>query len=179
MAATGRGDWLQTYGGQAFYPMDPRPEEVDPLDIAHALSLLCRYAGHCRTFYSVAEHCVLISYAVDPQHALWGLLHDATETYLVDLPRPVKRAFPEYVAAEDRLMRVICDRFGLPHTVPDQVKEADNRILHDERAALMRPPPMPWNSLEADCRPLGVPIQGWDPATAEQRYLQRLLQLIR
>jgi hypothetical protein len=53
-----RGDWMQTYSGRRFYPLDPRAEELADLDIAHALSLLCRYGGHVERFYSVAEHCV-------------------------------------------------------------------------------------------------------------------------
>lgn len=60
-ARVSRGDWMQTYTGRRFYPLDPRPDEIDPEDIAHALSLLCRYGGHVDRFYSVAEHCVLMS----------------------------------------------------------------------------------------------------------------------
>jgi hypothetical protein len=87
-----RGDWMQTFTGRAFYPLDPRPEDIDPVDIAHALSLICRYGGHSSRFYSVAEHCVLMSHAVAPEHALWALLHDATEAYLGDMIRPLKRS---------------------------------------------------------------------------------------
>lgn len=55
------GDWMQTFTGRQFWPMDPRPEDLDILDIAHALSLLCRFGGHCQRFYSVAEHSVHVS----------------------------------------------------------------------------------------------------------------------
>ena len=58
-----RGSWMQTFTGRQFFPLDPHPNDVDPVDIAHALSLICRYGGHTRRFYSVAEHCVLLSYA--------------------------------------------------------------------------------------------------------------------
>src|SRR5438128_12538670 len=84
-----RGDWMQTYTGRAFYPLDPRLDDICIEDIAHALSMLCRYGGQCQEFYSVAEHSVLMSYAVNPQHALWALLHDATESYMGDLIRPL------------------------------------------------------------------------------------------
>lgn len=171
-----RGDWMQTYTGRAFYPMDPRVEDIDPLDVAHALSMLCRYGGHTRRFYSVAEHCVLMSQAVSPENALWALLHDATEGYLGDVIRPLKRALPAYRAVEDRLMEVICDRFGLPPDCPAEVKLADNRILQDERRALMGAPPRPWESVE-QVPALGVDIQAWAPAEAKLRYLMRLNEL--
>ena len=31
-----QGDWLQTYTGKQFYPLDPQPEDIDIQDIAHA-----------------------------------------------------------------------------------------------------------------------------------------------
>ena len=59
-------DWIQTYSGKKFYPLDPRPEDIDIRDIAHALSLNCRFNGHCRCFYSVAEHSVGVSSSQSP-----------------------------------------------------------------------------------------------------------------
>jgi hypothetical protein len=173
---TTRTDWMQTYTGRAFYPLEPVTDDIDPVDIAHALSMLCRYGGHVRTFMSVAEHCVLMSHAVTPDNALWALLHDATEAYMGDLIRPLKLAMPTYRDAEERLMLVICARFGIDPVCPAEIKTADNRILRDERAALLGPPPMPWASIE-DVPALGVEIQGWSPPEAERRYLARLVEL--
>lgn len=170
------GDWLQTYTGRAFWPLDPRPEEVDPVDIAHALGMICRYAGHVRSYYSVAEHCVLMSRAVTPRHALWALLHDATEAYLLDLPRPVKYAIPQYREIEDQLMAVICRRFALDPVPPAEIKEADTRILVDERHALLGPPPLPWKSTE-NVAALGVTIRCWTPAQAAAAWLDRFTEL--
>lgn len=126
---------------------------------------------------SVAEHCVLMSYAVAPEHALWALLHDAAEAYVGDMVRPLKHAMPAYRAVEDRLMLAICDRFGLDYTCPTEVKAADNRILRDERAALMGPSPLPWLSIE-NVPALGVEIECWWPPLAEERYLDRLHALL-
>lgn len=173
-----RGDWMQTFTGLAFYPIDPRPDEIEPTDIAHALSMLCRYGGHVTRFYSVAEHCVLMSHAVAPENALWALLHDATEAYMQDLIRPIKRMMPEYCEAEDRLMGIIAERFGISPDCPAEVKAADNRILLDERAALMNLKPRPWAAVE-HLTPLGVPILGWSSAIAESRYRNRLDHLTR
>lgn len=170
-----RGDWMQTFTGRQFWPLDARVEDIDPVDVAHALSLICRYGGHVRRFYSVAEHCVLMSRAVAPEHALWALLHDATEAYVGDMVRPLKRQMPEYVAAEDRLMLVIADRFGIPSGMPEEVKDADNRILLTERAALLAHAPAPW--AQDQLRPLDVEVTGWLPGQAEAEYLTRLREL--
>jgi hypothetical protein len=171
-----RGDWMQTYTGRAFYPLEPNPGDVDLLDIAHGLSMLCRYNGHVSRFYSVAEHCVLMSFAVAPEHALWALLHDATEAYLGDMIRPLKRQMPAYRAVEQEVMTAICDRFGLDYECPDEIKAADTRILRDERAALLGPSPQPWLAVE-DVEPLGVEVRGWSPARAEMEYLARFAVL--
>src|SRR5665213_153577 len=84
------GNWMQTYTGKQYWPCDPRPEEVFIIDIAHALSQMCRYSGHCIHFYSVAEHSVLLSrYASTLETKKWSLLHDASEAYITDIIRPV------------------------------------------------------------------------------------------
>jgi hypothetical protein len=167
-----RGDWMQTFSGQRFYPNDPSAAEIVPEDIAHALSLLCRYGGHVDRFYSVAEHCILLSMAVAPEHALAALLHDATEAYVVDVPRPVKRYLPDYRALEDKVWVAICERFGLAEELPIEVKEADSRILLNERDALMANTRYSW-SVEG-MEPLPVTICEWTPRQAEQFYLKRL-----
>src|SRR5689334_2642685 len=116
-----RGDWMQTFTGRRFYPLSPRPGEIDPADIAHALSLLCRYGGHVDRFYSVAEHCVLMSQAVAPEDALAALLHDATEAYVVDVPRPLKRQLAGYREIEEQVWFAIAYRFRLDYELPAAV----------------------------------------------------------
>jgi hypothetical protein len=137
MAGERKGDWIQTYTGRRFWPADPRPEEVFIEDIAHALSMLCRFGGHCLRFYSVAEHSVLLSWAAPPEWKRWCLLHDATEAYLCDLPGPIKRSIHEYGMLEMNLMEVVAERFGLKTDgygrMPREVKLLDAAILEDER----------------------------------------------
>jgi hypothetical protein len=174
---TERGDWMQTFSGRAFYPLDPRSADIDTADIAHALSLLCRYGGHVHRFYSVAEHCVLMSEWVDPENALAALLHDATEAYVCDVPRPLKRSLVGYREIEDRVWAVIAVRFGIDLVLPDQVKEADDRILLTERDALMPNTRYSW-AQDWVYEPLPVVVAGWPPAEAERRYLDRLAALI-
>lgn len=171
-----RGDWMQTFTGRQFYPMDPRVEDIDAEDIGHALSLLCRYGGHLSRFYSVAEHCVLMSGFVEPEHALAALLHDATEAYVVDVPRPLKQYLPDYREIEQRVWTVIAMKFGLELEIPKAVKDADTRILLTERNALMPNTRYAWsmdNLLE-----LPVQITGWGPIEAERQYLNRLRELL-
>lgn len=171
------GDWMQTYTGRAFYPLDPRPEDIDIRDIAHSLSLTCRYAGHVNRFYSVAEHCVLMSMAVHESVAFDALMHDAAEAYVGDMVRPLKQNLPEYKHAEELVMLAIRSKFGMQPFTPHDVKEADTRILLDERAALMNMPPMPWHKNVEGKRPLGVKPTGWDPRVAEMRFLGRFRSL--
>lgn len=165
-----RGDWMQTFSGRQFWPMAPREDEVHIEDIAHALSMQCRYAGHCIRFYSVAEHSVLMAWWLyrhaGPQTALAGLLHDASEAYLVDVPRPVKPYLAGYKEAEARVQGVIMRRFGLPAELPRAVKEADDWIIGDELANLK---PMEWHARYQN--PLGVTLAYWSPAEAEEKFL--------
>jgi 5'-nucleotidase len=107
-------------------------------DIASATAKLCRFTGHCKTFYSVAQHSVLVSRLVPPEHALAGLLHDATEAYINDLSRPLKLLNPQYVEYEhSRLWPIIAARFDLPDVLPPCIKDADNIALVTERRDLM------------------------------------------
>ena len=160
------GDRMMTVSGRTFWPLDPRPEEIAIEDIAHSLAHQCRYAGHTRAFYSVAQHSVLVAQNLPPELRLWGLLHDASEAYLVDLPRPVKRFITGYAEAEDRLMRCIADRFGLCWPCPPQVKRVDAAILTDEMQQLM--PRLP-----EGMRPgLGIKISPMHPRRAMVEFME-------
>lgn len=171
---TDRGNWMQTYTGRQFCPMDPRPDEIDIRDIAHALSMQCRYAGHVKRFYSVAEHCVLLSHVVPPGMRLEALMHDAAEAYLVDVPRPVKTSLPRYAEAERRIETVIAAKFGLSYPWPEIVMQMDTRILTDERRQLMAEPLVSWST---DGEPLGVRCIGFAPMKAESDFLARFTEL--
>lgn len=165
------GDFMQTATGRKFWPLSPRADEVFIEDIAHSLALQCRYAGHCLRFYSVAEHSVLIARHLAakcaPEVALWGLLHDASEAYLVDVPRPVKPYLAGYKEAEARVMAVVAERFGLQQTMPPEVHEADDRIIADELANLV---PMDWHRRYVD-RELGARLRYWSPEEARVEFL--------
>ena len=133
--------WIQTYSGRRFNPTKPNPSAIVIQDIAHALSMQCRFSGHCREFYSVAQHCVLVSHICNSEDALWGVLHDASEAYLVDVPRPLKHSgkFQAYLEMEEVMQRAICERFGLSPVEPASVKRADKILLSTEARDLMTP----------------------------------------
>lgn len=177
---TKRGDWMQTFTGRQFWPLDPDASSIEIEDIAHALSMQCRYAGHCLRFYSVAEHCVHLARhferAGDDLHVQrWALMHDAAEAYLIDVPRPVKPFLAGYATAEDELMRVIAARFGLlPFSAPEIVKRADNAILADEAAQNMSAPPADWR---LPFPPLGITLQFWTPEEGKRQFLQEFDRL--
>lgn len=137
MIATRTGHWLRTFSGKRYFPADPHPDDVCLEDVAHALSLLCRYGGHCSRFYSVAEHSVLVSYMVPERHALSALLHDATEAYCVDLPRPLKMELPAYQEIERVNWLAIAEHFDLPLSLHPSIKQADIDCCVSEMAVLM------------------------------------------
>lgn len=167
-------NWIQTFTGRQVWPLRMRPEDVDIKDVAHALSMLCRFNGHSLRYYSVAEHSVRVSRALPADLALWGLLHDAGEAYLSDLPRPVKRQLPEFGEYEDKVLRVVADKYGLIWPMPKEVATADTRLLVTEARDLMLPPPDSWG---IDLEPLPGEITPWPAEEAEKAYLDAFEKL--
>jgi hypothetical protein len=171
------GHFIQTYTGITYYPADPRPLDVCIEDIAHALSMLCRYTGHCKFFYSVAEHSMRVADLVSlhgPEVEIQALLHDAAEAYCNDISRPLKRSLHDYRIVESLNDIAVRDRFDLPIKHDPLVKEADNDMLHCEYRALMKNP-----------LPEGIPgvfrrdvcIIGYSPEYAEEKFLNRFHHL--
>ena len=160
---------IRTYSGLRFKPLDPDPALIRIEDIAHSLAHQCRFGGHSRVFYSVAQHSVRVSEICATEDALWGLLHDASEAYLVDVPAPLKQ-LPEFAAyrrAEQRLQAIIFERFGLPAQQPKSVAAADLQLLMIEMRELFGVEPGESIS-ETEC---------WSPIVAEERFLERFRQL--
>ena len=176
-----RGDWMQTFTGRAYWPLDPQPGDVDIRDIAHALSMMCRYGGHTNRFYSVAEHSVAVSRLLPREYAMLGLMHDATETYLYDLIRPVKRCVQGYAELEQINWLAIAERFDLAPTIPHIVHQADEALLFVEHEKFMNPHPLQWDiSLDGNQfaqRLSEVELFGHLPRLAELQFLARFDEL--
>ena len=177
------GPYIQTVSGRRLNPLDPDPAEIDVEDIALALSHQCRFGGHSRVFYSVCQHSCLVSDLVaerggDGEAALWALLHDASEAYLVDLPHPLKHRSELgrlYSEAEDRLQAAICERFGLTVEAPPLVKQADRALLATERRDVAS---VAWHWPELDgFEPLDLRIEAWPPERARVGSLERYERL--
>ncbi len=166
--------WIQTYSGKQFFPLDPRPEDIDIRDIAHSLSLQCRFNGHCLEFYSVADHSLHVSRLLPRELTLWGLLHDAGEAYLTDLPRPIKHSVEGYNELEERMLEVIARRFDLPWPMPAEVLRADDVALVTEARDLMAPAPASWGMTVEPVPEAIVPLA---PGDSEQMFLARFREL--
>lgn len=170
---------ILTSTGKWFDVLKPDPSQIDLQDIASALSKLCRFGGHCRKFYSVAEHSILTAELMrqhrssDLMLIRWALLHDASEAYVVDIPRPAKRQLSEYIKIEDAIQRAIAERFDLPWPMPEEVHDVDNNILSLELRAYMpeQPehllPPLPAMRLRD-----GLPTVPLSPINAEKSFLK-------
>ena len=174
------GAWITTFSGKQFYPLDPKEEDIDIVDIAHHLALINRFTGATLEPYSVAEHCWRASYLVKPENALWALLHDAPEAYISDMSRPLKHHTPVgviYMEVEKNIMSAVCRKFGLSLEEPEEVKIADNRMLMTEKRDLLR------NNLKhpdwgIDAEPLREFIHPFSWKNAKKLFLARYQELI-
>lgn len=166
------GDWCQTFTGRKSWPLDPRPGDFDVRDIAHALSMRCRYGGMTTRFFSVAQHSIMVAALCPAWCQLEGLLHDASEAYLDDIRRPLKltRAMTAYREAEALTELAIARQFGLVFPWPEPVKAADQILLETERRDLMVAGPA-WRKWCGRAEPLPDPIHPWDWSRAEMCFL--------
>lgn len=191
---TAKTGWIQTYTGKQFFLLEPKPEDIDILDIAHALSMNCRFNGHCTDFYSVAEHSVRVCDCVkdlaqvrigeyypfiadiDATIVLqaWGLIHDAAESMVSDVTRPVKQLFPRFSQIEDNLMRITAEALGVPPLFDEDhkqmIKDADNILLATEKRDLMAPCEHKWKLLKAE--PADFYIVPFSPKEAKRKFLE-------
>lgn len=184
MISSQNNEWIHTHCGIKFIHSAPKVEDILIEDIAHSLSHLCRFAGHVKTFYSVGEHSVRVSYACKPPFELEGLLHDGSEAYCIDMPRPLKysvgmEAYRHYEKLADSVVR---KAFGLLEVEPVEVKEADIRLLYTEKRDLLSSgaawalPKTPCN-LDVATTPLPETIVPWTSDEAKRRFLFRFYEL--
>lgn len=169
---------ILTYGGKYFDFINPQNNEFNIKDIAHALSNVCRFAGHTREFYSVAQHSVMVARicwrSAAPNdivdHGRAGLLHDAAEAYIGDITRPLKQLLPDYKVIEQRIETALFAAFRIPHPLPKIVKYADLVMLATEQRDLMPAHNDEW-LLIAGIEPLPEIINPWYPEKAEREFL--------
>lgn len=173
--------WIQTISGKAFDLDQPKPDMVDFNDIATALSKICRFNGHCRGFYSVAEHCVRVARAM-PAFKIYGLLHDAHEAYIGDITTPTHAALMLMNAGtsiddlKEKVDVAIYKAAGIPplagHPAEPLVKVLDKILCQTERRDLLAPPPASWGAAFEQLQPLPEKIEPWAMADAERIWLR-------
>lgn len=151
-------DSIRTFTGKYLNIHDINPESICIEDIAHSLSMQCRFAAHLPRFYSVAQHCVCACFKASKQNKIAALLHDASEAYLLDMPKPFKDLLPEYKAMKSGLMMVIANKFGFEYPLNDEIKIIDSDLLQNE-----------WDSIMLNKQPEYVCL---DPIKAKSLFLE-------
>lgn len=173
--------FIKTFSGKMINLIDPNIDDVCIDDIAHSLSMQCRFNGHSKNFYSVAQHSVYVSYLCGYNDALAGLLHDASEAYLSDLPKPLKDSglIPNYLKLENIFQLLIYNKFNIyankpqlnswDFDLPSSVKTADNRMLSTELRDFME-----YNvDNNIDIIPFSFNIKCWTSSKSEEIFLKR------
>lgn len=161
---------ILTASGRPFDFVYPTRCQVDILDIAHALSNLCRFNGHTRSFYSVAQHSVMAATIVPPEHALAALLHDAHEAYIGDVSTPLKQLVPTYRDIERQIAQRIRGHFAVPLNLSPEVEHADMVMLATEKRDLMPATDQHWVQLDG-IEPLPIRISPQTPERARADFL--------
>lgn len=183
---TVRGPWLPTASGGRWYLLFPDAADVRIGDIAAGLARTCRYGGQIRPeieMLSVSEHSVRMTWdaidrklAVTREDALEVLLHDAPESYIREIPSPLKAMLPGYKEIEARNEAAIREAYWLTGEPPGFVKALDRSIVLDERDFAIVNPTRDWEADRRGIPRLGVEHEGWGPREAMEKFLQAYLE---
>lgn len=157
---------MLVHSGILFDVFNPNSDDIKINDIAHALSNICRYGGHSPKFYSVGQHSVLCSLVPGTyQEQMEALMHDSSEAYLADMPRPIKRNLSEYIRVENNLLEIIFKKFGLTFPLTERVHKIDNDILEFEYISFFD---------DTDNNPN---FDFWTPEKTKSAFLERYKEL--
>jgi len=165
---------IRTHSGIYINPFEPTPDQITIEDIAHSLSMQCRFAGHLPKFYSVAQHSVECSNMVNSHFQLQALMHDASEAYLLDIPSPIKKVIPAYRSAENNLMNIIAEKFGFTYPLYKIVKWADQEMLEFEWDKIM----LQNKFIKYAEFPSKNFFECWSPEQAEEEFLNQYNRII-
>lgn len=162
-----------TFTGKLFYPFNPIVKDINIIDIAHSLSNLCRFTGHSKYFYSVAQHYCYACDLASNENKLEALCHDFSEAYLNDINSAVKPLLSNYKKIEENLEHLLAKKFKFRFPYPLEVKnknkdDIDNKLLYTELDQLMNYPNKKGYSFK---------IKYWSPKKAEKELLKRFYTL--
>jgi len=167
--------WIMTYTGEKFDVFSPKKEQIHLIDIAHSLANQCRFNGHCKQFYSIAEHSVYVSYFADAE----GLMHDAAEAYIGDITRPIKQFIRIKTflleQIERNILEKVFEKFRLQWPVSEDVWEYDTRLCLTE-GNLLGFDTSEWEM--SHVKPLCINfLPCYDPEKAKELFLARAQNL--
>jgi hypothetical protein len=158
-------DCIRTYTGIYMNVFEPTLDMICIEDIAHALSMQCRFGGHLPVFYSVAQHSVMCSKLANQDYKLQALLHDASEAYLMDIPRPIKQRLSNYKEIEASLMALIAEKYEFDSVLSKSTKAVDEYMLQWEWSTIMLK------------REVFKPIECWNQEKAKEIFIETFIKL--
>jgi hypothetical protein len=169
------GPTIALVGGTYFDYMNPLGSDFNIYDVAHGLSNICRFGGQCQEFYSVAEHSVHVSNIIEKGYEYEGLMHDAAEAFIGDIPKPLKHMLKDYMAIEYRAEIAVMDRFKVKFPFSPPVKVADLQMLKTEQAQAMRNGDN-WQTTGGE-NAAEIRINFWTPDEAKEQFLERFHEI--
>jgi hypothetical protein len=172
--------YIITYTGKQFNLLEPETTSIDIIDIAHSLAMQCRWTGHCKHHYSIAQHAYYCSFIGPTNSALQRLMHDSSEAYLGDMNRPLKHyteAGDAYRRVEWPIQNLIYTSYGMPKQEAASVGLADQAMLYAEQAQLLPPVTFEISDPEAKSKAANVFIEEWTPRSAEKMFMTRFIEL--
>lgn len=168
--------WVNTYSGKKFDFLNTDPDSIDIYDIAWALSRQVRWLGHTDRPYTIAEHCCHVHDLFDEDcYRVQGLMHDASEAYMGDIPLPLKQLLPNYKRIEKEVMLAIANKFEFSYPLDETVVEYDTRMLINESEDIISLKAEPFTLVGE--RLNGVNIQCWTPTRGYSEFIQRAKDL--
>lgn len=166
-------DFIRLHSGRKFHILRPTIKDINIRDISWALSHICRFTGHTREFYSVAQHCCHVSDILPDEFKLHGLLHDSQESVCQDLAQPIKQYLPQYNEMEVRIEKLVAKKFGLAFPMPAAVKSADMILLVTEMRDMMKNTDYKMHPFS----PLTERLHAWDSLKARCEFMKRFNRL--
>jgi hypothetical protein len=157
------GTWIETFSGHKLDVFNINQEAIDIVDIAHALSMACRFNGHLKKFLSVAEHSIIVASMVEESHQLAALLHDSAEAYITDVPRPIKQMLPAINDLDAALTKAVFEKYGCEYPIHEEIRAVDRELClaeardsnmdvdsWTETYAYLEHTPFHWSPVEAE-----------------------------